>query len=50
MNDQNNNQLAWSIIELLEALTDFIWENYTTDEVISNGIVVDVNIEDLDTE
>jgi hypothetical protein len=50
MKDQNAEQLAWKIIEILQALTDFIWDNYTSDADISEAVVEDINIEDSLTE
>jgi hypothetical protein len=31
MKDQNEVQLAWTIVELLETLTSLIWDHYQND-------------------
>jgi len=50
MKNHDAEQLAWKIIEILQALTDFIWDHYTSDADITEEIIEDINIEDNRTE
>jgi hypothetical protein len=36
MKDQNEVQLAWKMIELLEAFTDLIWNHYHDDFILTD--------------